>query len=111
MKPFSQIVYNEVHYNCVHFLIDAYKHYVGEDLSEKLLGDTNQFDPLKLKNFRKIDVPKQNCIVLLRDRYKAHVGLWRDNAMLHLDPKGVVQQPLHFARQYFKKVNFYETTA
>ena len=104
---FDTIRYDKNCYCCEHFLIDCYKHYTGVDLSDKLLS-SGFFNAQKLRNFQQVDKPKQFTIVLFRDKSKAHVGMWFDNKVLHLDNQGVLLQPLDVVLMNFKRVNFYE---
>lgn len=94
-------------YHCEHFTIDAYRFLTGNDISEYLLSGDYAL-PINLRNFTKLAEPKQHCIVLMRDTDKAHIGVWHDNAVLHLGDNGVVSQPLIIAQRGFKRVNFYE---
>lgn len=104
---FDTIRYDKNRYCCEHFLIDCYRHFKGVDLSDKLLS-SGFFNAQKLRNFRQVDKPKQFTIVLFRDKAKAHVGMWFDNKVLHLDNQGVLLQPLDVVLMNFKRVNFYE---
>lgn len=96
-------------YHCEHFLIDAYAFLTGRNLANKLLSG-GHFAVYQLRNFKKITMPRQHCIVLLRDKNKAHVGVWHDNQILHLVSSGVVLQPLEMAKRGFKRVDFYAVT-
>lgn len=106
-QQIEQIKYDKDNYHCEHFLIDIYRELTGIDLSHKLLV-SGFFNIKNLRNFRKIIQPKSLSIVLFRDKNKAHVGLWYDNKVLHLDTKGVLLQPLDVVKIGFKRVDFYE---
>lgn len=101
------IKYDANNYCCEHFLIDAYKHYTGIDLSTKLLT-SGFFKAKNLRYFKQVDEPKQHTIVLFRAKDKAHVGLWVHGRVLHLEEHGVVWQGLQIASMGFEKVMFYE---
>ena len=103
----DSIKYDAQSYCCEHFLIDAYRHYTGIDLSPKLLT-SGFFNALNLRQFAPVDKPNQHTIVLFRTRGKAHVGLWVDGRVLHLEPQGVVWQPLEYIKRDFDRVAFYE---
>ena len=103
----GDIRYNADSYCCEHFLIDAYRHYTGIDLSPKLLTG-GFFNASNLRQFERVDTPKQHTIVLFRDKNKAHVGLWIDGRVLHLEPHGVVWQSLDYIKRDFDRVVFYE---
>lgn len=101
------IKYDADKYCCEHFLIDAYKHYRQIDLSPKLLT-SGFFNVRNLRQFVQVDKPIQHTIVLFRDNRKAHVGLWIDGRVLHLEPHGVVWQSLDYILRDFDRVVFYE---
>lgn len=104
----DDIIYDADSYCCEHFLIDAYNHYTTINLTDKLLRG-GFFYAYGLKNFKRVDAPKQFTIVLFRAKgEKAHVGLWLDGRVLHLEPHGVVWQPINYIKQGFDRVIFYE---
>lgn len=103
----DDIEYDADNYNCVHFLVDAHNHYTAINISDKLLN--GGFDnPKNVRNFKRVKTPTQHCIVLMRSKERAHVGLWLDGCVLHLDSGGVVWQSLNIAKLGFDKVLFYE---
>lgn len=101
------IKYDADKYCCEHFLIDAYRHYTGIDLTKRLLT-SGFFSASNLRQFVPVIEPTQHTIVLFRDKGKAHVGLWLDGRVLHLEPHGVVWQSLNIVMQGFERVVFYE---
>ena len=101
------IKYDADKYCCEHFLIDAYKHYTGKDISKRLLT-SGFFCASNLRQFVPVTKPRQHTIVLFRDKGKAHVGLWLDGRVLHLEPHGVVWQSLNIVMQGFERVAYYE---
>ena len=101
------IKYDADKYCCEHFLIDAYRHYTGIDISPKLLT-SGFFCASNLRQFVPVTEPTQHTIVLFRDKGKAHVGLWLDGRVLHLEPHGVVWQSLNIVMQGFERVAYYE---
>lgn len=101
------IKYDADKYCCEHFLIDAYRHYTGIDISNKLLT-SGFFCASNLRQFVPVTEPKQHTIILFRDKGKAHVGLWLDGRVLHLEPHGVVWQSLNIVMQGFERVAYYE---
>ena len=103
----DSIIYDADSYCCEHFLIDAYKHYKRIDLSPKLLT-SGFFSASNLRQFVPVVEPTQYSIVLFRAKNEAHVGLWVDGRVLHLEPHGVVWQPLDYIKQGFDRVLFYE---
>lgn len=103
----DDITYDKNSYCCEHFLIDAYKHYKHIDLTDKLLKSGFFYAP-NLRQFRRLDTPNQYSIVMFRAPNKAHVGLWIDGKVLHLEESGVTWQPLDYIKQQFDRVIFYE---
>ncbi|WP_227430381.1 hypothetical protein [Psychrobacter sp. I-STPA6b] len=103
----ESVKYDADSYCCEHFLVDAYRHYTDIDLTPKLLT-RGFFNVRNLRNFKQVSEPRQYTIVLLRSRGKAHVGLWVNGRVLHLDNKGVVWQSLDIVKQGFERVLFYE---
>ena len=103
----QSIKYDADSYCCEHFLIDAYKHYTGIDLAPKLLTN-GFFKAPNIKNFDPVNEPKQHTIVMFRNQGKAHVGLWLDGRVLHLEPHGVVWQTIDIVKQGFERVLYYE---
>lgn len=102
------IKYDADKYCCEHFLIDAYRHYTGKDISNKLLT-SGFFCASNLRQFVPVTEPRQYTIVLFRDKSKAHVGLWLDGRVLHLEPHGVVWQSLNIVMQGFERATYYES--
>ena len=102
------IKYDADKYCCEHFLIDAYRHYTGKDISKRLLT-SGFFCASNLRQFVPVTDPRQHTIVLFRNKGKAHVGLWLDGRVLHLEPHGVVWQSLNIVMQGFERVAYYET--
>ena len=103
----DDIIYDANSYCCEHFLIDAYNHYTTINLTEKLLKG-GFFNVQNLRNFKPVDTPSQYSIVLFRAKNQAHVGLWLDGRVLHLEPHGVVWQLLDVVKKGFDRVVFYE---
>lgn len=103
----DSIIYDADKYCCEHFLIDAYKHYRQINLTDRLLT-SGFFCASNLRQFKPVFEPVQHSIVLFRDKGKAHVGLWVDGRVLHLEAYGVVWQPLEIVKQGFERVLFYE---
>lgn len=103
----DDIIYDADSYCCEHFLIDAYNHYTTINLTDKLL-EGGFFNVHNLRQFKQVATPSQYTIVLFRGKHEAHVGLWVDGRVLHLEPHGVVWQPLDYIKKGFDKVVFYE---
>src|SRR5699024_1890909 len=94
-------------YHCEHFTVDALKFLTGRDISPYMYSGTHAV-PLNIRKFKQVKTPAQFTLVLMRDRSKAHIGIWYNNAVLHLSQHGAVLQTLSVAMREFKKVTFYE---
>lgn len=93
-------------YRCEHFAIDVYRHFTGKDLSGYFL--TGGFaQPKNRRHFVKLDAPSELCFALCRRKNEAHIGIWHNNAVLHLGDFGALLQPLAVLRVYFSRVDFY----
>lgn len=102
----QDIVYSD-DYHCEHFAVDALKFLTGTDISAAMFTGVGAL-PINVKNFIKIPSPTQFSLILMRDKNKAHIGVWFDNAVLHLADTGVVYQPLAMATRGFSRISFYE---
>ena len=94
-------------YHCEHFTVDALRFLTGVDISHLMYTGDGAL-PLNVKQFTKVQKPTQYTLVLMRDNHKAHIGIWYNNAVLHLGHEGVVLQTLAIAMRGFKRVSFYE---
>lgn len=106
--------YNRDAYNCVHFLVDAWRHLVGQDLSARLAGFLRPaaargvVAPAR-HDFARLDAPCSPCIVLMhRPRSAPHVGMYYRGRVLHIHEHGVEYQPIDVASRGFTKLRYYK---
>ena len=102
----QKLVYSD-DYHCEHFAVDALRFLTGKDISQYMYTGSAAI-PMNVRQFKKVTSPSQFSLVLLRDNHKAHIGIWYNNAVLHLSNDGVVHQTLNIALRGFKRVSFYE---
>jgi hypothetical protein len=105
-------VYHASKYNCAHFVCDVWKGETGQDISQTMHGVL--FAPrdrkLKLGDVHKVTVLKEPvslCLVLMRNKWESHVGVWLRGKVLHLVQCGAQYVPLEVARVGFTKVRFF----
>lgn len=106
--------YHIDHYNCVHFLCEAWQAMFNEDLSDRLKGflravSDKQFIRADIRTFKRIAQPADPCIVLFQAPHQSpHVGLFYRRKVLHITPQGVQRVPLSIAAMGFSRVRFYQ---
>ena len=108
-------VYNPQNYHCVHFVIDAAKDIYNKDYTPCFFGLTGSLDE-SVKTSRttvhkneRIDKPIDGCIVLMTKQDNgSHVGLYYQNRVFHLTEMGVHLITLEQAKQFFKRIRYYE---
>lgn len=82
-------------YNCAHLVVEAWKDYTGQDISNLLFGAlTNRANrdmrKIQLRRFKRVDQLVDPCIVLLWEpRNAPHVGIYLRRRILHIGPTGV----------------------
>lgn len=106
--------YDDKNYNCSHFVVDAYKHITGVDISDLLLGfmrpkhEREVFKNIR-KNFMTVhDIKNKTLLCLMSNTHEKHAGVFYKNKILHLKRNGVEYQNVSVATLFFKKVGFYE---
>jgi len=100
-------------YNCAHFACEVWAAETGQDITATLRGVL--FPPrercLRLRDVREVtvlDKPVSPCLVLMRNQWSTHVGVWLRGKVLHLLEDGGVQyMPLKVATIGFPKVRFF----
>lgn len=105
--------YDTEHYNCVHFLCDAWQHVTGQDLKQRMDGFLTAVSSMKasrqtMRGFSRLSAPVSPCIVLMKNRFNSHVGLFYQGRVLHLSEAGVQWMPLPVATFGFQVVRFYQ---
>lgn len=86
--------YDENTYHCVHFVVDAWRVLLDEDISADFSGMLTPLEsasvmPLWPDLFVEIDNPQKPCIVVLRKGDRTpHMGMWYKGKILHLREEG-----------------------
>lgn len=105
--------YDRNTYNCAHFLVDAWKCIVGDDISDKITGfllpaKERHGGAYLRKHFYPLGKPQSPCIVLMhKTRQAPHVGMFIRGKVIHIQESGVQYMPLDIATFGFDKVRFY----
>lgn len=106
-------------YNCWDFVRDVWRDHCGVDLgartppSGKKADMERAFDEqlhfMVPSMAQRLDMPVDPCIVLMvRPGVLSHVGVFTQNRLLHLQPRGnVMLQDIHLATIGFKELRFY----
>jgi hypothetical protein len=106
-------VYNAATYNCAHFVCEVWRGETGRDIDETLHG---VLLPPRARRLRLGDVhrvvevlerPESPCLVLMRNKWESHIGVFLRGRVLHLLQNGVQFQPLPIATLGFNKVRFF----
>lgn len=106
--------YDEANYNCAHFVAEVWEHVTGQDLRGQfdgfLLPPKNRFvRPAIRRGFVKLEKPTKCCIVVFHKLTgSAHVGIYINGNVLHIQRIGVRFQPLELAILGFKTYRFYD---
>lgn len=105
--------YNKDHYNCAHFVRDAWLIETGVDITKELEGFLMPARERNVKSslrrvFKRLKEPVSPCIVLMqRPRSVPHVGIYLRGKVLHLHEKGAERMTVDIATRGFNKVGFY----
>jgi hypothetical protein len=108
-------VYDEDHYNCAHFVADAWEAETGQSIRSALDGfllpaSDRKADMSANRQLRPLKAPRSPCIVLMRSRKAPpHVGIYLRGRVGHIKKCGVAFQPLRLATLGFSTVRFYGT--
>jgi hypothetical protein len=105
-------VYNARSYNCAHFVCDVWEQETGQHIGDTLAGVLHapRERKLKLPDVHRVTVlasPESPCLVLMRNRWESHVGVYLRGKVLHLIETGVQYVPLDVACIGFPKVRFF----
>lgn len=107
-------VYDIDHYNCAHFVCEAWQHETGQDLAHRMQGflrrvSDKQFLKSDIQQFIKLEQPISPCLVVFqRTGISPHIGLFVRGKVLHLDENGVKFQPLDVVNIGFQRMSFYQ---
>lgn len=114
VDAFLDRVYNERHYNCLHFTVEVWRALTGEDIAERLDGLLS--GPVADRRIRRphtgafLSLPDRRspCLALMqRARIAPHVGIYLRGRVLHIRETGPAFEPLEIATYGWKKVRFY----
>lgn len=107
-------VYDIDHYNCAHFVCEAWQHETGRDLAHRMQGflrrvSDKEFLRSDIQQFIKIEKPLSPCLVVFHlAGVSPHIGLFVRGKVLHLDECGAKFQPLDIVKIDFQRVSFYQ---
>ena len=108
--------YHVDHYNCTHFVIEAWRVLFDEDISDRFDGVAQAFNADKkikrssMRLLREIEKPTddRHCIVCFqRNTHAPHVGIFFGQKVLHITEGGVQYLELHKVAPMFQRVSFY----
>lgn len=110
---YANVVYDDAHYNCLHFFCEIYQALTDIDLSSDVkelctTRNQRQICPEKLSRFVPIEAPKSPCIAVLRSATNVHCGIYADGSITHLERSGLVSQAPHIAQHRYKSVKYYD---
>lgn len=106
--------YHEGTYNCAHFVAEVWQWLTGGDIRDHLDGfllpPAKRFVKTEIRRrFVRLEKPRSPCIVLMhRTKGSAHVGLFLNGKVLHIEKPGVRFQPVDVATIGFRTHRFYD---
>lgn len=113
LDRFYSRVYNEVSYNCAHFVCEVWAQLTGEDITHKLTGmlkgkHERIVDPKLRFQFKKLKSPCNICLIVMhRRKMGSHVGIYINGKVLHITESGVERVAVSVATFGFDKFGFY----
>ena len=116
LSKYSDVKYDALRYNCLHFTCDVY-YDITSIVLQPLVNDLctervqRRVYPEKLRQFVLIDVPKTPCIAVMRSPVSVHCGVYVNGAIVHLDETGIKSQPPHIAKHQYQSVKYYDYNA
>ena len=102
MLKYLKNKYDPIKYNCWQFVVDYYKQELNIDLfdyNKEVNGNSksnqlHSFISNESKNWRKLEKPKQNCVLLISNTppYIDHIAIYisKDSIIQNLENTGVV---------------------
>lgn len=114
IDPFFSRTYNEGSYNCAHLVAEVWEgltgHNIRDHLDGFLLPPSERFVCEGIRHiFVRLEKPKNPCIVLMhKAKGSAHVGVFLDGKILHIQHTGVNFQPVEIVTMGFKAHRFYD---
>lgn len=113
VEPYMGKAFDAKHYNCWHFVREAWKDLTSLDLGDQVpehrSPQTYTEQALKVANTMiRLDKPVSPCLVLMqRKRIEPHVGIFYQNKVLHLNINGVEYRALDQVTAKYPQVSFY----
>lgn len=107
-------VYDVDHYNCAHFVCEAWQYETGQDLAHRMQGflktvSDRKFLKTDMQQFTKLTTPVSPCVVVFHmPRESPHVGLFIRGKVIHISRDGVKFQSLDVVKMGFKRVSYYQ---
>ena len=102
-------------YNCWDFVVEAWLHITGDDLSPRMPELHGTFDRRKIsvqgaRQFKRLAAPESPCLAFMeRPRDEPHIGVYYLGRILHLPSNSMPEyQTLRVAMRAFKTVRWYK---
>lgn len=115
IDPLLNRVYDDDHYHCVHFVIEAGQYLFDYDFTNCFLGMTGslstgvQTSRHTVSNSKRTQNPKDGTVVLMTNLMgKLHVGLYYGDSVLHLSEQGPRYQTLRSLNRLYNRIRFYD---
>lgn len=104
--------YDYIHYNCAHFVAEWYKEKLGIVIPTTGVFELS-FSLWMARHFKEIEHPVDNCLVTMKQRRDAHVGVYADYGVYHNHKPGdragsVVHWPLTAVQRNYNEVRFWQ---
>lgn len=104
-------------YNCVHFVVDAWR--AATQGKEDITGLLPQVDNIVRldekfhRKFSRVETPQNFeggplLVVMHRVNVEIHVGMWLRGRVWHLSEHGAEATAVHIASEGFQRVSFYQ---
>ncbi len=115
IDPLLDRKFDRNHYQCAHFVTEAWKYLVGGDLQPALCGllrpvKDKVVDPTQIRNhMERLRKPVSPCVVFFfKHGISPHVGLYWKKRVLHLTEAGVRYHDIDIAGIGFTGKMFYK---
>lgn len=89
-------------YQCANFAADVWEDATGESI-RGLVQDACEQQSLRiLQQYRKIALPYEPCIAMMKSNHDLHMGVFVDGRILHLTRTGARHDDVHFLKDSYK---------
>lgn len=100
-------------YNCWNFACDIWFDLTGTrlhtDIEDFRVNALHHTATIQSERLQKIPVAESPCLVLMQRKHvNPHVGVFYNNRVLHLGPRGAAYTPFHNATFGFTAVSYYK---